>query len=131
MDAPAFPDRLQLRLSTSGASTNVGTLPTDVGDFTTVLVDINPTLTTAGFPNVWTQFTATLSGLSAPTDGRFAFRYFVTNGGPVGDNSDYIGIDDFAYTPSAVPEPGSLALLGAAAVGLVRFRRRQAAASRA
>ena len=129
VDTPSFPDRLQLRLSLSGASTNVGTLPTDVGDFTTLLVDINPTLTTSGFPNVWTQFTATLSGLSGPTDGRMAFRYFVTDGGPNGNNSDYIGIDDFAYTPSAVPEPGTLALVGVAAIGGLRLRRRAAAAA--
>ncbi|MBC7899450.1 MAG: choice-of-anchor J domain-containing protein, partial [Saprospiraceae bacterium] len=35
-----FPDRLQLRLSLAGASTNVGTTATDVGDFTQLLVDI-------------------------------------------------------------------------------------------
>ena len=38
-----FPDRLQVRMSTNGASTNVGTLATDVGDFTTLLLDINST----------------------------------------------------------------------------------------
>jgi subtilisin-like proprotein convertase family protein len=104
--SPAFPDRLQLRLSTAGASTNVGTLATDVGDFTTVLLDINPTLTTAGYPNTWTQYTVTLSGLPPSTTGRFGFRYFVTNGGPSGANSDYIGIDTVEYTsaaPTATP----------------------------
>ncbi len=47
---PAFPDRLQVRMSTNGASVNVGTTATDVGDFTTVLLDINPTYTTSGYP---------------------------------------------------------------------------------
>ena len=45
VDAPAFPDRLQVRMSTNGASSNVGTTATDVGDFTTLLLDINPTYT--------------------------------------------------------------------------------------
>jgi hypothetical protein len=106
VDIPAFPDRLQLRLSTAGASTNVGTLATDVGDFTTLLLDINPTLTVAGYPSTWTQYTVTLSGLPPSTTGRFAFRYFVTNGGPSGANSDYIGIDTVEYVsaaPTATP----------------------------
>jgi hypothetical protein len=98
-DPPIFPDRLQVRLSTAGASTNVGTGPTAVGDFTTLLLDINPTYTTTGYPSVWTQMTITLSGLPAGgASGRIAFRYFVENGGTTGANSDYIGIDTFAYT---------------------------------
>jgi len=101
VDAPAFPDRLQVRLSQSGASTNVGTLATDVGDFSTLLLDINPALTVAGYPNTWTLYTVTLSGLPGSTPGRIAFRYFVANGGPSGANSDYIGIDTFTYTVAA------------------------------
>jgi len=98
-----YPDRLQLRMSTNGASTNVGTLATDVGDFTTLLLEINPTLITGVYPVTWTLYTVTISGLSAPTSGRFAFRYFVTNGGPNGSNSDYIGIDNAVYTPYVCP----------------------------
>ena len=113
VDAPMFPDRLQVRMSTNGASSNVGTTATDVGDFTTLLLDINPTYTTTGYPNVWTQFTVTVSGVPSPTTGRLAFRYFVENGGPTGANSDYIGIDTFQFngacgptpTPSAYGEP--------------------------
>lgn len=92
-----FADRLQVRLSTNGTSTNVGTTPTAVGDFTTLLLDVNPTLTPSGFPTTWTQYTITISGLSGPTSGRVAFRYFVTDGGPGGLNSDYIGIDSYEY----------------------------------
>ncbi len=95
VDSPAYPDRLEVRLSTNGTSTNVGSTSTSVGDFTTVLLTINPTLTTTGYPSVWTQYTVTISGLAGPTTGRVAFRYFVTNGGPSGNNSDYIGIDEF------------------------------------
>jgi hypothetical protein len=98
-----YPDRLEVRLSTNGASTNVGTGATGVGDFTTLLLSVNPTLVTGVYPVVWTQFTVTISGLPAPTSGRIAFRYFVTNGGPLGANSDYIGIDNVVYTPYVCP----------------------------
>ena len=93
-----FPDRLQVRLSTAGQSTNVGTTTTSVGDFTTLLADINPTLTLAGYPTTWTQYTVTISGLSQPIIGRLAFRYFVTDAGSLGSNGDFIGIDDFTFT---------------------------------
>jgi len=94
-------DRLQVRLSTAGSSTNVGSSATDVGDFTTLLLDINPTLVAAGYPQVWTQYTATLSGIPGGATGRVAFRYFVTNGGPSGANSNYIGIDTLEYVSSS------------------------------
>ncbi len=94
-----FPDRLQARLSTNGASTNVGTTTTSVGDFATLLLDINPTYTATGYPTAWTQFTVTISGMpAAGISSRLALRYFVENGGPGGANSDYIGIDDVVYT---------------------------------
>lgn len=96
-----FPDRLQVRLSTSGSSVDVGTTPTSVGDFATLLLDINPFYGNE-YPEVWTQYTLTLSGLpGGSASGRIAFRYFVTNGGPEGLNSDYIGIDTFEYAPAA------------------------------
>jgi len=94
--AQLFPDRLQVRMSTNGASSNVGTTATDVGDFTTLLLDINPTYDDQ-YPHVWTLFTVTISGVPSPTTGRLAFRYFVENGGPNGANSDYIGIDRVVY----------------------------------
>jgi hypothetical protein len=96
-----WPDRLQLRMSLAGTSVNCGTLPEDVGDFTTLLVEVNPTLASGGYPEVWTQYSATITGVGAPTQGRFAFRYYVTNGGPSGSNSNYIGVDLFEY--GAVP----------------------------
>lgn len=115
VDAPAFPDRLQLRLSTAGASTAAAS-------FSTLMLDINSGLTTGGYPNAYTQFSATVTGLGGPTSGRFAFNYFVPNGGPSGTNSDFIGIDDVQYT--AVPEPGSMIALGLGAAALVARRRR-------
>jgi hypothetical protein len=91
---------MEVRLSTNGASTNVGTGSTAVGDFTTLLTSINPGLVTGGYPAAWTEYTITISGLGGATSGRLAFRYFVTGGGPSGDNSNFIGIDTFSYTPA-------------------------------
>lgn len=85
-----FPDRLRLVFNTNGSL-----LP---ASFTNVLLTVNPTLTVGGYPTTWTQFTATISGLNGPTAGRFAFHYNPTNGGPLGFNSDYVGVDDVAYT---------------------------------
>lgn len=101
--AGGYVDNLQLRLSTNGASVNVGTTSASVGDFTTLLVEVNPSLVVANYPTTWTQYSVTISGLATPTNGRLAFRYVVPNGGPSGSNSNYIGIDDFVYTPFGTP----------------------------
>lgn len=98
-----YPDRLEVRMSANGASTNVGTGAAAVGDFTTLLLSINPTLVVGGYPQVWTQYTITISGLPAPTSGRIAFRYHVTGAGSFGVASDYIGIDQVDYTPYVCP----------------------------
>jgi len=95
-----YPDRLQLRLSLAGTSTNVGVTSNGVGDFTILLKDINSGYSNAGFPTgypyQWKRFDASINGLSAPTQGRFAFRYFVESAGNTG-NSDYIGLDSVAF----------------------------------
>ena len=95
--ANLFPDRLQVRMSTNFGSTNVGSTAASVGDFTTLLLDINPTYAD-NYPHDWTKFTVTISGLGTPTVGRLAFRYFVEGGGPDASRSDYIGIDDVAFS---------------------------------
>lgn len=92
-----YPDRLQLRMSDAGSnSTDPASGSADLGSFTALLVDVNPELQVGVYPQTWTQYTATISGLSGPTEVKFAFRYFVTSGGPNGDNSDIIGIDTFS-----------------------------------
>lgn len=98
-DGTEYPDRLEVRLSSAGASVNVGTTPTSVGDFGTLLLSINPTLTTNVYPKTWTKFTATVTGLAAPVSGKFAFRYFVTDDGS-GANANFIGIDNVVYNKS-------------------------------
>ncbi|HWB19565.1 MAG TPA: choice-of-anchor J domain-containing protein, partial [Phycisphaerales bacterium] len=120
-----YPDRLQIRMSLNGSSTNVGsgtgaTGANAVGDFSNLLLDINPAQNTTAYPSDWTQFTVTISGVSTPTTGRLAFRYFVTGGGPGGANSNAIVIDNASY---AVPAPGAIALLGLAGVCGSRRRR--------
>jgi uncharacterized repeat protein (TIGR01451 family) len=100
-----FPDRLQVRMSTNGFSTNVGSTATSVGDFGTLLLDINPTYTIGGYPEFWTQYTVTVSGVPSVVTGRLAFRYFVEDAGATGDNSNYIGIDTVCTPPAAPPPP--------------------------
>ena len=112
-----FPDRLEVRRNGADASLDVGTTAQSVGDFTDLLLTINPALTATGYPETWTQFSVTISGLTGPTPGRLGFRYFVENGGPAGANSNYIGIDSFQY--SGVPEPHEYALM--AGLGLIGF----------
>lgn len=92
-----FPDRLELRMSSAATHVNPSTGSSDLGTFTTLGVSVNPTLV-AGFvyPKTWTQYTYTVAGLTGATAVKFGFRYFVTNGGPSGANSDIIGIDTFS-----------------------------------
>ena len=97
-----FPDRLEFRLSTNGATCNPGVGPTSVGDFTTLLQSVNPTLVVGGYPEIYTQFSGTLSGIAAPSTGCLAFRHFVTGCGPAGLNGNYIGVDTFVYSPVPV-----------------------------
>ena len=97
-DNPAdWVDRLQVRLSTDGDSTDVGTGYAGVGDFTTHLLSVNEDLTATGYPAEWTNYEVTIEGLEESTTGRIGFRYWVPNGGPLGDNSNFIGIDTVSY----------------------------------
>ena len=93
---PSFADRLQLRISTNGAASVNPVGEAGVGDYTTLALEINPTLSASGYPNVWTQYSYTVSGLPTATNCKIAFRYFVTSGGPSGTNSDFIGVDSFS-----------------------------------
>jgi hypothetical protein len=105
-----FADRLEVRLcldttpDSCGAAGSTGVTSSDVGNFTTLLLSINPTLVLGVYPTAYTQFTVTLSGLPAGlSSGRVAFRYFVTNGGS-GANSDIISIDDVLVSSTSPVE---------------------------
>lgn len=92
-----YPDRLEVRVSANGASTDTGGTATSVGDFTNRRLTINPWLEWGSYPTTWTRYTVT--GFPTTGSGRIAFRYHVTSGGSNGANSDYIGIDRVQYTP--------------------------------
>ena len=112
--APVPGDLLEVRLSTNGASTNVGATTSSLGDFTTLVTTVG----SAGYPQTWTQFTSTVSGLAGPTSVRLGFRYVVTD---TSINGDIIGIDTVSVNTST-PEPGSLLMLSAG-VGLLAAMR--------
>ena len=101
-----FPDRLEVR-SSQGATFTSPSGPTGLGSFTTLHLTINPTLIAGtgagGYPDVWTEYTITVAGVSAtPVAMNLAFRYFVTDGGPAGNNSNFIGIDTFSLVRPAL-----------------------------
>lgn len=103
----AYPDRLQVRLSSNGASSVAPTNSTDVGDYTTVILEINPTLAYNVYPISYTQYEAVISGVgSTATDVRLAFRYYATDAGPDGNNASGIGIDSLVVSAS-LPTLGS------------------------
>lgn len=102
-DSTDFANRLQVRLSSNGESLNVGN-GTEVGDFTSTLIDINPFSKEAhtspyvpdAFPIRWTRFEATVGGLNGITKGRFAFRYYLEGAGSNGLGSG-VAVDSVAY----------------------------------
>jgi len=115
----AFPgDTLEVRLSTNGASADVGATDSSVGDFSTLLLAVGTTID--GYPSDWTGYTVTINGLGSSADGRIGFRYSVTD---TSANGDYIGIDSVNVK---TPEPATLALLmfGLAAIGVRKLRHR-------
>jgi PEP-CTERM motif len=109
-----FLDTLEVRFSPNGSSTNVGTTSTSVGDFGILLGTYGAD--TAGG---WESLSFSLWGLSAPTNGRLAFRYVVDS---VATAGNYIGIDSVSVT-AAVPEPATYLLMALGVAGLVLRRR--------
>ena len=84
-------DRLEVRASLGNM-----TLPsssTSVGSFTLLLTTINDGMNLS-YPEDWTQYSLVIAGVgSTPVPVRAAFRYNVLNGGPSGNDSNFIGID--------------------------------------
>jgi hypothetical protein len=88
-----YADRLQVRLNESDNTPDVGNSATSVGSFTILLKDINEASSLDGYPQNWTKYEITISGLSGPKQSRIGFRYFVD-----GSKSNAIGIDAFSFT---------------------------------
>ncbi|WP_049793305.1 choice-of-anchor J domain-containing protein [Conexibacter woesei] len=110
-DATEYPDRLEVRVATGGTC-SPGATATGLGDFTTLLLSVNPSLSTGVYPRAWTRYDVTLRGLPAGTStGCIAFRYHVTSSGPVGSNGNYIGIDTFSFVDDVTP-PAAPSLTG-------------------
>ena len=112
-----YPDNLECRLSMMGKSDSVGTDDWTVGNFSSLLVAVNPFLDTVSYPtflgidtlqkHTWTWYKAAVTGLAGLTSCRLAFRYFVTNGGINGTNSSTIGLDEVMvrrFTPAGIAE---------------------------
>lgn len=125
-----FPDNLEVRFSTVGG-TDVGTDDSSVGTFSTLLLSVNPDETFGTYPEAWTQYSLTLSGLTGATNGAFAFRYVVAEGGTDGIKSNYVALDSLNITSTAtgispVPEMETY-LMMAAGLGLVGWMRKRKA----
>ncbi len=94
-------ERLQVRLAPNKNSVEAGNTAVSVGDYTSLLLDINPNYDINGanaFPRDWRKYTITIAGLP-PTiqERRFAFRYFVEDGGSDGSRSFCVGIDNVTF----------------------------------
>ena len=97
-DNPAAnPDRLEVRIG-QGVNPTAPDGSSDVGGYTILAVSINPDLTSTGYPNTWTKYTYTVTGIATETPCKVAFRYYVTNGGTgaAAENADIIGVDTFS-----------------------------------
>jgi hypothetical protein len=84
-------DRMQVLMNKS-TSTDIGGR-FSAGSFTTVLLDINPAQTLAGYPAIWTKYEYTFSGISVKMNTRIAFRHYV-NGSA---NAKGVAIDVFKF----------------------------------
>lgn len=106
-------DRLRLRFSDNDTSV-------DISDFNTIL-SVNEGLTLSGYPDAWTQFVYTFSGLSGIARGRLAFEYSVPD---TSANGNYIGIDSLVIT-SNIPEPTTTAMFAGGMLMLLLGRKRR------
>jgi hypothetical protein len=95
-------DRMQVLMDITGSPPDIGKTSVSTGNFSNLLLDINSSYINndlGGFPIVWTYYSITVSGLSAPVkDARIAFRYLGTDAGINGPNyASVVGIDSLAF----------------------------------
>jgi len=116
---PRYADRIEVRL----CSTMPCYLPDDagVGSYTTLLGSVNPNLVADGYPDTWTKLEFTnAEGIPYSGEGRVAIRYYVTDAGMSGANSNIIGVDRFvgAFATPSFTVGGSVAGLTSGSVVL-------------
>jgi len=102
-----FLDKIEVRLSTSGASTSVADFSTMLGSFQ------------ASTLSGWVGLNYTMGIINVPTSGRIAIRYVADN---VSTAGNYLGLDSVVIT-SAIPEPATYLLMGLGVAGLMLRRR--------
>ena len=85
-------ERLQVLLNNSSSS-NVGDSIYSVGDFTTVLFDINAEQEQGTYPQNWTRYEYTFTGFAEKTERRIAFRHYVEKA----VHGKGVGIDLFQF----------------------------------
>jgi hypothetical protein len=87
------PPQLQVRYSLGG-ETGTGSSATDVGDFTQLLLDVNPVPSTG-----WTRYSVTVPG-----GGRLALRFFAPDTEPtMTDGNTWLEIDTLSVGPPPAP----------------------------
>ncbi len=74
--------------------------------------------TVNGYPQAWTVYTMQVTGVTGTVTGRFAFRYFVNNGGSTGANSRLVGIDAVKYSLPCGPTVQSFTVCSGASTTL-------------
>ena len=117
-----FDDRLEVRFS-GGGSGNVGSTDASVGDFTTLLLTVNPALSGS--------YRATGLGTPSRSPGSASAPAVSPSGYDVPDtnvNGDYIGIDSVVV--NHVPEPATVALVSLGLAGSIARRGRSARSPR-
>lgn len=101
-DDSSWADNLELRISTNGADSADPSGAEGVGDYTILALTVNEIFPDpAGYPQEWTQYSYEVEGLGDATECRVALRYTVpVSAGPSGNNSNYIGVDEFLISSS-------------------------------
>jgi hypothetical protein len=87
-----YTDRMQVRMNKSN-STDVGKLIGSGNSFTTLLFDINPSQTPGAYPQLWTKYEYTFSGINGTMDTRIGFCHYLINP----KKARGVGIDQFKF----------------------------------